>query len=189
MPNRYEILFWKTMQNILPVPITKVVVVQQILCDECQRITFRKLGTWLKGHEYAQLTCVLVPEDANNLTHTTWNPIVNAQELYKLLMSEGQLHYCQAAKTPLVKGPFATKIGPFENNEYCNAILHGDFNTTHLANISEVSDIVSGMRYPDPTNPTPEFDATITDNEFFKAVFHTHKSTFSSLSGQHYGHY
>ena len=120
-------------------------VVQQILRAERQTITFQKLGTWLKGHEYAQLTCVLVPDNANNLAHTTWNLIVDAQELYKLLMSEGQLHYCQAAETPLVKGPFATKIEPFEDNEYCNAILHGDFNTTHLANISEVSDIVSGM--------------------------------------------
>ena len=169
--------------------IMKVAVVKQILCAERQTITFQKLGTWLKGHKYAQLTCVLVPDDANNLAQTTWKPIDNTQELYKLLMSEGQLHYRQAAKTPLVKDPFSTKIGPFEDNKYCDAILHGDFDTTHLANISEVSNIVSSMCYPDPTNPTTEFDVTITDDEFFKAVYHTHKSTSSSPSGQHYGHY
>ena len=51
--------------------IMKAVAVQQILWAECQMTTFQKLGTWLKGHEYAQLTCVLVPNDANNLAHTT----------------------------------------------------------------------------------------------------------------------
>ena len=107
--------------------------------------TFWKLGTWLKGHEYAQWTWVLVPDDATNLAQTTWKPIVNAKELYQLLTSKGQLHYHQAAETPLVKGPFTARIGPFTDNEYCDAILHRDFDTTNLANISEVSDIVSGM--------------------------------------------
>ena len=51
--------------------IMKAAAVQQILHAECQTTTFRKLGTWLKGHEYAQLTCVLVPGDANNLAQTT----------------------------------------------------------------------------------------------------------------------
>ena len=153
--------------------------VQQILHAECQTMMFQQLGTWLKGNEYAQLTHVFVPNDANNLAQTTWKPIVDAQELYQLLTTEGQLHYCQAAKTPLVKGTFADKIRPFDDNDYCTTILHGDFDTSHLANISKVSNIVSGMCYPDPTNPTPEFDTTITDDEFFKAVFHTHKSTSS----------
>ena len=87
--------------------------VKQIMHAECQTITFQKLGKWSKGHKYSQLTLVLVPDDANNLVHTTWKSIVDAQELYKLLTTEGQLHYRQAAKTQLVKGPFSTKIGPF----------------------------------------------------------------------------
>ena len=41
--------------------ILKAAAVQQILHAECQTITFWKIGTWLKGHKYAQLTCVLVP--------------------------------------------------------------------------------------------------------------------------------
>ena len=123
--------------------------------------------------EYAQLTCVLVPDDTANLAHTTWTPIVDAQELYQILMTKGQLHYQQAADTLLVKGPFTEKLGPFDDNEYCDAILHRNFNTANLANISEVSNIVSGMQYPDPHTPTPEFDATITEDEFFQAVYHT----------------
>ena len=169
--------------------IMKAAAVQQILHAEYQMTTFQKLGTWLKGHKYAQLTCVLVPDDANNLVQTTWKPIVDAKELYQILTSEGQIHYHQAAETPLVKGPFAARIGPFMDNEYCDAILHGDFNTTNLANISEVSNIVSCMRYPDPNTPTPVFDATITEDEFVHAIVHTHESTFSSPSGQHYGHH
>ena len=51
--------------------ITKAAAVQQILCAERQTITFQKLGTWLKGHKYAELTRVFVPDDANNLAHTT----------------------------------------------------------------------------------------------------------------------
>ena len=136
----------------------------------------------MKGHDYTQLTCVLVPDDADNLAQTTWKPIVDAKELYQILTSKGQIHYHQAAETLLVKGPFTARIGPFTDNEYCDAILNGDFDTTNLANISEVSDIVSGMSYLDPDNPTPEFDAMINEDEFFQAVFHTHESTSSSPS-------
>ena len=82
-----------------------------------------ELGTWLKGHEYAQLTHILVPDDANNLVQTTWKPIVDAKELYQILTSKGQIHYHQAAETLLVKGPFAARIGPFTDNEYCDTIL------------------------------------------------------------------
>ena len=75
---------------------------------------FWKLGTWLKGHKYAQLTCVLVPDDATNLAQATWRLIVDAKELYQILTSEGQLHYHQAAETPLVKGPFTAKLDPLQ---------------------------------------------------------------------------
>ena len=103
----------------------------------------------------------------------TWKPIIEAQELYDILTKEGQLNYHQAAETPLVNGPYAKKIGPFDDNDYCDTILHGDFDTSYLATISEVSNIVSGMHYPDPNKPTPGFDSTITGDDFFKAVFHT----------------
>ena len=161
--------------------ITKAAAVQQILHAECQMVTFWKLGTWLKGNEYTQLTWVLVSNDFTDIAKMTWKPIVEAQELYDILTKEGQLHYYQAAETPLVNGPFAEKNGPFDDNDYCDAILHGDFDMSNLAIISEVSNIVFGMHYPNPTKPTPDFDSTLTDNDFFKAVFHTHTS--SSPSG------
>ena len=59
--------------------------------------TFQKLGTWLKGQEYAQLTCVLVPDDTTNLAQTTWTLVVDAKDLYHILTSEGQLHYHQSS--------------------------------------------------------------------------------------------
>ena len=105
---------------------------------------------------------------------------------YTTLTKEGQLHYHQAAEIPLVNGPLAEKNGPFDDNDYCDAILNGDFDTSNLAPVSEVCDIVSGMRYPDPNQPTPSFDSTITDDTFFKAVFNTPEHTSSSPSGQHY---
>ena len=91
--------------------ITKVTTVQQILHAECQMVTFPKLGTWLKGNEYAQLTWVLIPDDSTVIVNMTWKLIVEAQELYDILTKEGQLHYHdQAAETPLVNGPFAEKM-------------------------------------------------------------------------------
>ena len=153
--------------------ITKVATVQQILHAEHQMITFWKLRKWLKGNEYAQLTHVLIPDEPDNLTHTTWTLIVDAQKLYRILTKEGQLHYHQAAETPLVCGPFAEKIGLFDDNEYCDTILHGTFDMSHLTTVSKVRDIIAGMCYPDPTKPTLSFDYTITDDDFFQAVFHT----------------
>ena len=147
------------------------------------------MGKWLKGKEYNQLTRVLVPDDDSNIDNTNWKPIVEAKELYEVLTKEGQTHYHQATTTPLVKGPFANSIGPFDDNEYCDAIFQGTLNTTGLATISEVHDIVSGMQYPDPTQPTPQFDSNISNKEFFQTVFKTRERTSSSPSGRHYGHY
>ena len=73
--------------------ISKAAAVQQILRAECQATTFRKLGYWLKGNEYTQLTWVLVPDNPNDLDSTTWKPILDAQELFEVLTKEGQLHY------------------------------------------------------------------------------------------------
>ena len=79
----------------------------------------------MKENEYTQLTHVMVPDDPNDLDKTTWKTVVEAKELYDILTKEGQTHYHQAATTPLVNGPFARKIGPFDDNEYCDAILNG----------------------------------------------------------------
>ena len=130
-----------------------------------------------------------MPDNPNELETTNWKPILDAQELFDVLTKEGQTHYRQAAETPLVKGPFAEKIGPFDNNEYCNEILSGTFNMNDMTTISEVKELIKGMRYPDPQKPTPIFNSNITDEEFFKAIFNTRESTSLSPSGRHYGHY
>ena len=124
-----------------------------------------------------------MPNNPNDLNSTTWKPILDAQELFEVLTKEGQLHYRQAAETPLVNGPFAKKIGPFDNNKYCDEILYGKFNMDDIATITEVKDIVNGMRYPDPQQPTPTFNSNITNDDFFKAIFNTKESTSSSPSG------
>ena len=125
--------------------IQKAAAVQQLLRAEHQMITFRKLGTWLKETEYNQLTRVLIPDNPTNLTNTTWKTVVEAQELYDILMKEGQTHYRQAADTPLVSGPFAKKIGPFDDNEYCDEILNGTFDMSRINAMPEVHDIIMGM--------------------------------------------
>ena len=99
---------------------------------------------------------MLIPDNPHDLANTTWTPVVNAQELYDTLIKEGQTHYHQATETPLITGPIADKIRPFDDSEYCNTILNGTFNWFNLAMMPEVKEIVSGMRYPDPTtNPNP----------------------------------
>ena len=60
------------------------------------------------------------------------------------------MHYHQAAMTPMVSGPIAGKIGPFNDNDFCNTILHGTFDMANITTTSEVKDIVAGMCYPDP---------------------------------------
>ena len=169
--------------------ITKANALQQLLCTERQTLTFRKLRSWLKGNEYTQLTRVMVPDDPNDLAKTTWKTVVEAQELYDILTKEGQTHYHQAAATPLVNGPFAQKIGPFDDNEYCDAILNGTFDMSTVDAMPEVRNIIAGMHYPNPHKPTPMFNTTITDDEFFQMIFHTRERTSSSPSGCHYGHY
>ena len=131
----------------------------------------------------------MIPDDPANITNTTWTPVIDAQELYHILTKEGQLHYHQAAETPLVSGPFAEKIGPFDDNDYYDAILQGTFDTSNLTTLPKVRELIYGMRDPDPDKPTPTFDTTITDDDCFQAVYHTRESTSSSPSGRHYGHY
>jgi hypothetical protein len=45
------------------------------------------------------------------------------------------------------------------------------------------------MKYPDPTQPTPTIDTTITTEAFTDMVQNHCKCTSSSPSGQHFGHY
>ena len=123
----------------------KAAAVQQLLRTEHQAITFRKLGSWLKEKEYTQLTRVLIPDDPTDLATTTWKTVVEAQELYDILTKEGQTNYHQAADTPLVNSPFAAKIGPFDDNEYCDAILNGTFDMSAVDTMPEVRNIISGM--------------------------------------------
>ena len=81
------------------------------------------------------------------------------------------MHYHHAAATPLVNGPIAAEIGPFDGNEYGDMILHGILDLSDIDEMPEVEDIVSGMRYPDLTQPTPTFDATITNDDFFNVIY------------------
>jgi hypothetical protein len=113
----------------------------------------------------------------------TWTSIVEAQALYEVLTKACQEHFYQAAETPFVTGPIAENLGSFAHNEYCDAILAGEFDFEGIAEITEVHELIAGMRYPDPRNPTPKIDATIHLEEFSKAIAHTQERTSSSPSG------
>jgi hypothetical protein len=168
--------------------ISKETAVRQLLRAERQAAIFKRLGVWLKDDEYATLDRLLVPDDPA-AKDTTWSNIVEAQALFEILTSDGQQHFRQAADTPFVTGPIAAKLGPFADNEYSDAILAGTYDLTTLEDMIEVHDIIQGMRYPDPDNPTPTITTTITAQQFADAIAHTRESTSSSPSGRHYGHY
>jgi hypothetical protein len=169
--------------------IDKATAVRQLLRAEQQAAIFKRLGIWIKGNEHLQLDRILAPDDPDDPANSTWTAIVEAQALHEILTHEGQRHFRQAADTPFVTGPVAEKIGPFEDNEHCDAILQGTFDFTDLELEIEVADLIRGMQYPDPANPTPPINITIDDDTFRDAVYHTRERTSSSPSGRHYGHY
>jgi hypothetical protein len=123
------------------------------------------------------------------MENTTWTTIVEAQALYEALTAAGQAHFNQAANTPFVSGPIAAKIGPFANNDYCKAILNGTFDITNITESTEVKDLLSGMRYPNTTNPMEPINTQITTKTFSDAMEHMRERTSTSPSGRHYGHY
>ena len=151
----------------------KAQALQQLLQVEQQELTFQKLGRWLKGNEYQELTRVLIPDQPHDLCTTTWTSIVDADELHDVLTKEGQMHYQQAASSPLVSGPIGEKIGPFDDNTHGDDILNGTFDLSNIDEMQEVKDIIYGMQYPDPCHPTPTFDTTIEHDQFYQAVYHT----------------
>ena len=131
------------------------------------------MGQWWKENEFAQFTCVLVPEHSNALLTTTWKTVSNANVLHDVLTKDGQTQYRQAADSPLVQGPIASFISPFDDNKYGDAILNGTFNLNGIWEMVEVKDIIQGMCYPDPKHPTPEFDTVITADQFSRAIYNT----------------
>jgi hypothetical protein len=169
--------------------MTKAAAVSQLLRTERQCAIFRRLRTWIKGAEHITLDRILVPDDPNSPNDTTWISIVEAQALYEALLTDGQRHFNQAAPTPFVSGPISAKFGPFDDNEYCDEILNGNFDLELMAENLEVSDLIRGMRYPDPRSPTTQFDSHITPEDFAAMVTHSCERTSSSPSGRHYGHY
>lgn len=86
-------------------------------------------------------------------------------------------------------GPVANRIGPFDDNKYCDAVLNGTFDFDDVADMAEVHDLIQGMRYPDPSSPTPLINTTIDKESFISTIAHTQERTSSLPSGRHYGHY
>jgi hypothetical protein len=169
--------------------MTKAAAVGQLLRAERQCAIFRRLRTWLKCAEHVTLDRILVPDNPASPDDTTWTSIVEAQALYEVLLTDGQRHFNQAAPTPFVTGPISAKIGPFDDNDYCDDILRGTFDFDPMADDLEVSDLIRGMRYPDPLNPTTQFQSHISPEDFAAMVTHSCERTSSSPSGRHYGHY
>jgi hypothetical protein len=129
--------------------MTKAAALHQLLCAERQCAIFRCLGVWIKGKEHVTLDHILLPDEPDN-PDTTWSSVIESQALYEVLLASGQKHFKQAANTPFATGPVADKLGPFVHNDYCDAILQGTVNIEALADLTEVQDLVRGMRYPDP---------------------------------------
>jgi hypothetical protein len=167
----------------------KATALRQLLRAERQTAIFKRLGIWLKETDYTSLDRILTPDDPNDMENTTWTSIIEAQALYEALIAAGRAHFSQASNTPFVTGPIADKFGPFADNAYCEAILQGTIDLTEIADTTEVKDILRGMRYPDPSLPTPPINTQMTADDFSSAMAHTRERTSSSPSGRHYGHY
>jgi hypothetical protein len=161
----------------------------QGLWAERQSAIFKRLDMRIKGKEHVTLDQILVPDDPTDLAQTTWTSFVEAQALYKVLLSSRQKHFNQAVDTTFVTGPFANKLGPFADTEYGDAILQGTVDFHALAAITKVKDLIQGMQYPDPNHPTPTINTIITTDTFIDMVKHTCKRTSSFPSGRHFGHY
>jgi len=153
--------------------VTKAAALKQLIAAERSSSIFKRLGIWFKGKEYTSMDRMLVPDDPDDLINTTWSTVIEAQALFEVLTKDSQEHFHQAAETPFVSGPIAEKIGPFADNEYCDAVLEGNFDFEDIAEITEVKDLIHGMRYPDPINPTPLIDSTIDADGFISAIAHT----------------
>jgi hypothetical protein len=163
--------------------ITKAAALWQLIAAERSSSIFKHLRIWFKGQEYVTMDQILVPDNPDNLTDTTWSSVIEAQVLFEVLTKDSQEHFHQAAETPFVSGPIASKIGPFVNNEYCDAVLSGTFDFEDLADMTEVHDLIAGMRYPDPSHPTPNIDTTLDYDGFQSAITNTQGRTSSSPSG------
>jgi hypothetical protein len=169
--------------------ITKAAALRQLISAERSSSIFKRLGIWFKGKEYTSMDRMLVPDDPEDLQNTTWSSVIEAQALFEVLTKNCQKHFQQAEATPFVTGPIAEKIGPFDDNEYCDAVLEGRFDFEELAECTEVQDFVRGLQYPDTASPTPLIGTTLDEEGFISAIAHTRERTSSSPSGRHYGHY
>lgn len=69
------------------------------------------------------LDWILVRDDPDNHTDTSWTSIIEEHASFKVLTKESQEHFQQASETSFVSGPIGYKIGPFEDNEYCDALI------------------------------------------------------------------
>jgi hypothetical protein len=126
---------------------------------------------------------MLIPDNPDDLQNTTWSSVIEAQALFEVLTKDCQKHFQQAEETPFITGPIADKIGPFEDNKYCDAVLEGRFNFEELAESMEVKDFVRGLQYLHTASPTPLIDTTLDEEGFISAIAHTRERTSSSPSG------
>ena len=63
--------------------VTKAVALRQLIAAERSSSIFKRLGIWLKGKEYVTMDRILVPDDPENLTDTTWSSIIEAQAVVR----------------------------------------------------------------------------------------------------------
>jgi hypothetical protein len=163
--------------------IVKAAALRQLFSAERSSSIVKRLGIWFQSKEYTMLDRMLIPDNPSDLTNTTWSTVIEAQVLFEVLTKDCQEHFYQAAETPFITGPVMEKIGPFADNKYCDAVLDGTFDFTDIEEITEVKDLIRGMQYPDPTNPTQLINSTIDAEGLTSAISHTHKRTSSSPSG------
>lgn len=168
--------------------ITKATALKQLLRKERLSQIYRKLGYHISGKYYDPLKKLLIPDDPTDIENTSWTALLEAEAIWEALLHQGKEHFSQASDTPFATGPIADLIGPFEQNEHSQHILHGTFDIDSLTDDIEVRAIVRAMMYQNPNCP-PGFDCTITIEQLLEQFKKAKESIASSPKGLHYGHW
>ena len=157
--------------------------IQAIKRKELQRDAFQLISRHINPNTKAPLTRILVPKvDGSGIIEVA-DPEVMAQAL----LDQAKKHFGQAKDTPMVAGPIAEHIGPFEYNEASEkVVMEGDMGSLPTDPMEEVQDMLKALRRdPDVT----DIDLFITAAELKSSFKVTKEATASSPSGRHYGHY
>jgi hypothetical protein len=132
--------------------VTKADALRPLIAAERSSSIFKRLGIWFKGKDYVTMDCILVPDDPND--HTQHGaPSSKHKQSLKPSLRRGRIISIKLPKHHSCWDQLWRRSAPA-----CDAVLSGTFDLEEIAEITEVRNLIEGMRYPDPSNPTPTIE-------------------------------